>query len=69
MKTAAIALIVGGAVLALAGLLAMSSASSDFSHLIEDSPPDRTRWVMLLGVALFVAGAAAAIRTFRKTVD
>jgi hypothetical protein len=69
MKTLAIILVVGGATLALAGLLAMSAASSDFSRFLGEAPPNRTPWVMLLGVALFAAGVVASWRTFRRPLD
>ena len=65
MKVVAIALLVGGAMLALAGLLAMNAASSDFSRFVGEAPPNRTPWVMLIGIALIATGVFASWRAFR----
>jgi hypothetical protein len=65
MKVVAIALLVGGAMLALAGLLAMNAASSDFSRFVGEAPLNRTPWVMLIGIALIATGIFASWRAFR----
>jgi uncharacterized membrane protein HdeD (DUF308 family) len=69
MKTIAIALIVCGAVLALAGLVAMNASSADLSRFVGEAPPVRTPWVMLIGVALFATGIFASWRAFRARAE
>jgi uncharacterized membrane protein YidH (DUF202 family) len=66
MKSLAVFLIIGGLVLAMVGLFAMSAASSDISRFAEGAIPAPTAWILLAGVAVFVTGLAALFRAFRS---
>ena len=66
MKTAAVALMVAGVILVFLGVYAMRVASADVSHLFEDAVADRTPWILLFGVAVFVTGVAGLFPAFRR---
>jgi uncharacterized membrane protein YidH (DUF202 family) len=66
MKSLAVFLIIGGLVLAMVGLLAMSAASSDISRFAEGVIPAPTAWILLAGVAVFVTGLGALFMAFRS---
>jgi hypothetical protein len=56
-----LALLAVGIVLLIMGIRASDSFASQFSKFFTSEPTDRAIWLTLGGVALIVAGAAAAL--------
>jgi Protein of unknown function (DUF3185) len=51
-----------GTVLIIYGLNALDSISSSFSRLFTGAPTDKTIWLLIGGVLLFLTGAGNLIR-------
>jgi hypothetical protein len=51
-----------GTVLIIYGLNALDSVSSSFSRLFTGAPTDKTFWLLIAGVLLFITGAGSLIR-------
>lgn len=68
MKIIALAMILGGFALGAFGLHAMSAASADMSRFLSEAP-DRTPWILMLGIAVLGAGLATLFLAFRKADD
>ena len=66
IKAAALALLAGGILLAIFGVNAMNSASSDLSRFFTGAPTDRTTWMLVGGIVMLVAGLAGLLSVFRK---
>jgi len=61
-KIIAIALLVGGIILAILGIQSMHSFSSDFSRFFTGSPTDKAVWMLLGGVVAAVIGLTMTVR-------
>jgi Ca2+/Na+ antiporter len=55
-KAFSLALLVGGLVLMIIGINAMSSFSSDVSKFFTGSPTDKAVWMLIAGLAAAVIG-------------
>jgi Protein of unknown function (DUF3185) len=62
IKAAAFMLLAGGILLAVFGLNAMNSASSQFTGALTDQAP----WMLAGGIAMVIAGFAGLLPVFRK---
>ena len=69
VKIFALSVMALGVLVSLVGLSAMNAASADVSRFLVDAAPDRTRWIMLGGVAVFAAGVAMLVAAIRKRRD
>ena len=65
-KAAAFALLAGGIVLAVFGMNAMDSVSSDISRFFTGAPTDKATWMLVGGIVMLVAGVAGLLPVFRK---
>ncbi len=54
--------LVAGLILIVSGMIAADSLGSDLSHLFNGSPTDKSIWLLIGGIAAFVAGAVGLIR-------
>ena len=61
-KGIAIALLVGGIVLAIFGISAADSFSSDFSRFFTGHPTDKAMWLLIGGVAAVAVGLFGVMR-------
>ena len=61
-KTIAIALLVGGIVLAIFGISAADSFSSDVSRFFSGKPTDKAMWMLIGGAVAVAAGLFGLIR-------
>ena len=52
------ALIIGGIVLLVIGLIAMDSFASDMSRFFTGTPTDKAVWMVIAGVLALIAGGA-----------
>ena len=55
-KAISLALLAGGIVLIVFGVIAMDSFSSDVSRFFTGSPTDKTVWMLIGGVVATIAG-------------
>ncbi len=58
------ALIIGGIVLLVIGVVAMDSFGSDVSRFFTGTPTDKSVWMFIAGILALIAGGAGA--TFRS---
>ena len=58
----AIALVVGGLVLAIFGLSAADSFSSDVSRFFSGKPTDKAMWMLVAGAAAVAVGVFGLVR-------
>ena len=65
-KAAAFALLAGGIVLAVFGMNAMDSVSSDISRFFTGEPTDKATWMLVGGIVMLVAGGVGLLPVFRK---
>jgi len=56
-----LALVVGGVVLVVMGILAMDSFNSDVSRFFTGSPTDRSVWLFVTGVIAILLGGSGAL--------
>ena len=61
-KGIAIALLVGGIVLAIFGISAADSFSSDFSRFFTGHPTDKAMWMLVGGAVAVVLGTVGLVR-------
>ncbi len=61
-KGLAIALLVGGIVLAIFGISAADSFSSDFSRFFTGKPTDKAMWMLIGGIVAAVIGLFGVMR-------
>jgi hypothetical protein len=61
-KGIAIALVVGGLVLAIFGISAADSFSSDMSRFFTGKPTDKAMWMLIAGAAAVAVGAFGLVR-------
>ena len=59
-KLVSLALLVGGMVLIVMGIVAMESFSSDVSRFFTGSPTDKAVWMLIGGVVAALAGMSGA---------
>ncbi|HLP78822.1 MAG TPA: DUF3185 family protein [Candidatus Paceibacterota bacterium] len=64
-KALSLAFLVGGVILAVFGLSAADSFSSDVSRFFTGSPTDKAVWMMIAGIVLAIVGLVGAIRSPR----
>jgi hypothetical protein len=64
-KAVSIALLVGGIILIVIGVIAMKSFSSDVSRFFTGSPTDKAVWMLIGGVVATVFGLFGAMRSSR----
>jgi len=62
-KSIALALLVGGAILLIFGIIATDSFSSDVSKFFTGSPTDKAVWMIVGGAAACVAGTVFMVRS------
>ncbi len=61
-KTVFLALLVGGVILLLVGIIATNSFSSDVSRFFTGSPTDKAVWMLIGGVAAVIVGLTGKMR-------
>ena len=66
-KAFSLALLVGGVALAIFGISASQSLSSDISRFFTGSPTDKTVWMLVGGVVLFIVGLVGLLRGSKAT--
>ena len=64
-KAVSLAILVGGIVLAIYGVSASESFSSDISRFFTGSPTDKAIWMLIGGTVLSVIGLAGLLRGSR----
>ena len=60
-KTVSMILAVGGIVLAIFGVLAVDSFSSDVSRFFTGAPTDKAIWMLIAGIALAAVGMSGVV--------
>ena len=55
------ALIIGGIVLLVIGLIAMDSFASDMSRFFTGTPTDKAVWMFIAGILALIAGGAGSV--------
>jgi hypothetical protein len=65
-KAVSLAILVGGIVLAIYGVSASESFSSDISRFFTGSPTDKAIWMLIGGVAAIIIGLAGLLRSQTK---
>jgi hypothetical protein len=66
-KAISLALLVGGVVLAVIGVSAAQSLSSDISRFFTGSPTDKAIWMLIGGTVLFIVGFVGLLRGPKAT--
>ena len=61
-KAVALALLAGGILLIVFGVMASTSFTSDISRFFTGSPTDKAIWMLLGGVVLSIVGAVGLLR-------
>jgi uncharacterized membrane protein YidH (DUF202 family) len=61
-KTVSVALLAGGILLLIFGIIAYDSASSDISRFFTGSPTDKSIWLLVGGVVATVVGLGGLMR-------
>ena len=61
-KAVALALLAGGILLTVFGVMASTSFTSDISRFFTGSPTDKAIWMLLGGVVLSIVGAVGLLR-------
>jgi hypothetical protein len=61
-KAVSLALLAGGVLLILFGVMAATSLSSDISRFFTGSPTDKAIWMLLGGVVISVVGVLGLLR-------
>jgi len=61
-KAVSLALLAGGIVLIVFGVMASTSLSSDLSRFFTGSPTDKAIWMLLGGVVVSIVGAVGLVR-------
>ena len=61
-KAVSLALLAGGIVLIVFGVMASTSLTSDLSRFFTGSPTDKAIWMLLGGVVLSIVGAVGLVR-------
>ena len=59
------ALLVGGLVLVVLGVVAMDSFSSDVSRFFTGAPTDKAVWMLIGGIVALIAGGVTTTRMSR----
>ena len=66
-RAISLAILVGGIVLLIYGIIAADSLSSDISRFFTGSPTDKSIWMMIGGAVLAVGGLVGVMRGSRAT--
>jgi len=66
-KSVSLALLAGGILLLIFGIIAYDSSSSDISRFFTGSATDKSIWMLVGGVAGTVLGVGGMLRASRKT--
>ena len=61
-KAISLALLIGGVLLVIFGLMSATSLSSDISRFFTGSPTDKAIWMLVGGVVAFVIGMVGLLR-------
>jgi Protein of unknown function (DUF3185) len=61
-KAVSLALLAGGVLLIVLGVMAATSLSSDISRFFTGSPTDKAIWMLLGGVVVSIAGVVGLLR-------
>ena len=61
-KAVSLALLAGGIVLILLGVMALTSLTSDLSRFFTGSPTDKSIWMLVGGVVVSIVGAVGLVR-------
>ena len=61
-KAVSLALLAGGIVLIMLGVMASTSLTSDLSRFFTGSPTDKSIWMLLGGVVVSIVGAVGLVR-------
>jgi hypothetical protein len=61
-KAVSLALLAGGIVLIVLGVMASTSLTSDLSRFFTGSPTDKAIWMLLGGVVVSIVGAVGLVR-------
>jgi hypothetical protein len=61
-KAVSLALLAGGVLLIVLGVMAATSLSSDISRFFTGSPTDKAIWMLFGGVVVSVAGVVGLLR-------
>lgn len=61
-KTISLAILAGGILLAIFGVSASNSVSSDISRIFTDTPTDKAVWMLVGGVVVTIIGLAGLLR-------
>ena len=61
-KAVSLALLAGGIVLILLGVMASTSLTSDLSRFFTGSPTDKSIWMLVGGVVVSIVGAVGLVR-------
>jgi hypothetical protein len=62
-KAVSLALLAGGILLLIFGMMATTSLSSDISRFFTGSPTDKAIWMLIGGVVASVAGVVGLLRS------
>ena len=65
-RALALGLLAGGIALTIFGVNASHSFGSEVSRVFTGNPSDRSMWMIVGGVVMIVAGAAAGFAGFKK---
>lgn len=66
-KSIALALLIGGVVLIVLGVMAMDSFGSDVSRFFTGSPTDKAVWMLVGGIVAAVIGLTMTVRGSGRT--
>lgn len=61
-KAVSLALLAGGIVLIVLGVMASTSLTSDLSRFFTGSPTDKSIWMLVGGVVVSIVGAVGLVR-------
>ncbi len=61
-KAVSLALLAGGIVLIMLGVMASTSLTSDLSRFFTGSPTDKSIWMLVGGVVVSIVGAVGLVR-------
>ncbi len=61
-KAVSLALLAGGIVLIVLGVMALTSLTSDLSRFFTGSPTDKSIWMLVGGVVVSIVGAVGLVR-------
>jgi len=67
IKAVPLALLAGGILLAIFGIAAMNSASSDISRIFTGAPTDKAMWLLIGGIVTSVGGLVGLLLRSRAS--